>query len=61
MSACLQDYHGLPRLLLDKLGSKVKISDKQTPSRIGFSKLKCRHFLHKTSNLYILSGSYQRK
>ena len=42
-----------------KLGSKVKISGKQTPSmRVCFSKLKRCQFLYETSSLHILSDSY---
>ena len=45
-----------------KLGSQVKISGKQTPSRNpSISNLKCRHFLYNISSLYILSHSYTSK
>ena len=57
-----------PRLLSQtfkhKLGSEVKISGKQTPSKkffFFFSKLKCRQFLYKIFSLYILSASYTSK
>ena len=55
-----------PRLPLQtfkhKLGSEVKISGKQTPSRKPcVLKLKCRQFLYKTCSLYILSNSYSSK
>ena len=54
MTACHQDYH--------RIGSEVKISSKQTPTRKPcFSKLKCRQFLYKTSSLYILSNSNTSK
>ena len=45
-----------------KLGSEVKNSGEQPPSRKPcFSKLKCRQFLFKTSNLYFLRDSYTSK
>ena len=55
-----------PRLPLynfkHKLGSEVKFSGKQTPSRKPcFSKLRCHQLLYKTSGLYILSDSYTLK
>ena len=59
MSTCLQDYH---RRLKQKLGSEVKNSGKQPPSRKPcFSKLKRRQFLFKTPNLYFLRDSYTSK
>ena len=45
-----------------KLGSEVKISGNQIPSRKPcFSRLTCSQFLYKTSSLYILSDSYTSK
>ena len=60
MSAFLQDYN--VETFKHKLGSDVKISDKETLSRKPcFSKLKCHQFLYKTSSLYMLSDSYTSK
>ena len=59
MSTCLQDCH---RRLKHKLGSEVKNSGKQPPSRKPcFSKLKRRQFLFKTPNLCFLRDSYTSK
>ena len=53
---------GLPQTFKHKLRSKVKFQTNE-PHQGGswFSKLKCRQFLYKTSNLYILSDSYISK